>query len=230
MLLGTMTLPPDHQQRESALNPNASYIVEAPAGSGKTELLTQRFLVLLALVNDAPEEIIALTFTRKAASEMRERVVQALLFAEDSPAPSKPHALKTWQLARDVLSRDAKEQWQLIKNPSRLRIQTIDSLCASLIRQMPLISGLGSQPGIIENPNTIYQQAARALIESLENQEPWFDSLSRLLLHLNNDLQKVETLFISMLAKRDQWLPYIVSIDDPQQLRAKTRYKRHLSD
>ena len=72
-----MNLPSDWKQRELGCDLQNSYIVQAPAGSGKTELLTQRLLALLARVEN-PEEVVAITFTRKAAAEMSHRLVNRL--------------------------------------------------------------------------------------------------------------------------------------------------------
>src|ERR1700712_3307172 len=118
----------DAQARRAALDPARSFIVQAPAGSGKTELIIQRFLRLLALV-DKPESIVAMTFTRKAAGEMQDRVVEALRGAQRGTEVTSAHARLTRSLASAVLQRDAERGWQLLAAPARLRIQTLDAFC-----------------------------------------------------------------------------------------------------
>jgi len=79
----------DRIARERALDPARSFIVQAPAGSGKTSLLVARYLKLLNAAGK-PEEILAITFTRKAASEMKTRVLEAL----GERAPQLAHRLR----------------------------------------------------------------------------------------------------------------------------------------
>lgn len=206
-----MTIAKDQPQRLAALDPKQSFIIQAPAGSGKTELLTQRFLVLLAHTKKDPEEVVAITFTRKAAAEMRARIYHALLQAAHEPAPTTEHALITWKLAKEVLERDIQSHWYLLQNPNRLRIFTIDSLCSKIAKSAPLISEFGTLPQVVEDAQSLYSEAAQSLLNSLQGRGPWNDHLEKLLLHLDNNFLVAETLFVGMLAQRDQWLSYVVN-------------------
>ncbi|PSJ16246.1 UvrD-helicase domain-containing protein [Nitrosomonas supralitoralis] len=204
----------DQEARSRALDPSASFIVQAPAGSGKTGLLTQRFLVLLAGV-DAPEEIVAITFTRKAAGEMRQRILEALKRAKSDQPPEREHEKHTWKLAQRALMRDKEQGWQLLDNPARLRIQTIDSLCTALARQMPILSQFGSVPAIAEDAEPLYLAAARNTIAELESGANWSDAIAHLIQHLDNRLDKLQGLIATMLARRDQWLRHLAGRDHP---------------
>ena len=197
---------PDLEQRERALDPTRSYIVQAPAGSGKTELLIQRYLALLARV-ERPEEISAITFTIKAAAEMRLRVFEALRAARREPRPQAPHEARTWELARAALQRNDALGWKLEESADRLRVQTIDALCASLTRQMPVLSEFGAQPEVIEDASMLFAEAARDLLAMLEDgSERAAADVALLLEHLDNDTAKAEELIATMLAQRDHWL------------------------
>ncbi len=198
--------PADQAVRERALEVTRSFIVQAPAGSGKTELLIQRYLALLACVQ-RPEAVLAITFTRKAAGEMRRRVLEALERA-GGPRPERPHEARTWELARAASSRDGKLKWGLQENPHRLEIRTIDSLCAALTRRMPWLSRLGAPPEIADDAQELYRAAARATLALLES-DSYFEPLARLLEHLDNDAGALEMLLTGMLARRDQWLRHL---------------------
>src|SRR6187399_793906 len=217
-----MTLtPPDAAVRERALDISESFLVQAPAGSGKTELLTQRFLALLAAI-ETPESIVAITFTRKAAGEMRNRISGALVNATGEQ-PSKPHAQRTWQLARAALNRDAERRWGLLDNPSRLRVMTIDSLCLSLTSQMPWTSRTGGTPTPADDASVLHWEAALRTLAMVEQESPFQAELSRLLLHIDNNLPRVAELLMQMLAKRDQWLRHVGGGLDREHLEASLR-------
>jgi ATP-dependent helicase/nuclease subunit A len=207
---------PDSEQRARVLDPKKSFIVQSPAGSGKTELLIQRYLTLLSGV-EQPEAVLAITFTRKAAGEMHRRIMDAFL-ASAGPSPEEKHKALMWGLARKVRERSEILGWRLQDNPGRLRIQTIDSLCASIARQMPWLSRLGGPPNIVEDGSNLYAEAARSTIELLE-EDTWSGEVSTLLTHIDNNFQSLENLIAGMLAKRDQWLRHVVSAEDPARSR-----------
>ncbi len=158
----------DQRERDRALDVSRSFIVQAPAGSGKTTLLVQRYLRLLE-VSRKPEEVLAITFTRKAAAEMRKRVLVEI------PDPG--------ELAH------------------RLRIMTIDAFCASLTRQLPVLSRFGAQPAIVEDASALHAEAARRTLAAFEQ-----PAVGRLLSHLDNHVESAIGMLAGMLGRRDQWL------------------------
>ena len=201
--------PPDHAARRTALDIRFSAIVEAPAGSGKTGLLLQRYLKLLAEGGvSQPEEVLAITFTRKATAELRDRVLEQLhAAATGGPLADDASTFEseTRALAEAVHTVDARLGWRLLEQPQRLRIRTIDALCAEIARTLPLLSGSGtSQP--VESAESLYREAAkRTLLELGGANTVLNDALRTVLLHRDGNLADCETLLARMLEQRQQW-------------------------
>jgi ATP-dependent exoDNAse (exonuclease V) beta subunit len=207
-----MNRPSDWLEREKARDPGRSCIVQAPAGSGKTELLTQRLLGLLAR-SEHPEEVVAITFTRKAAAEMRRRIIEALDSAAsgDPGEELRPHQQRTRELALAVLSNSEKRGWNLPQHPSRLRIRTIDSLCGELARQLPVLSGLGVGQGVAEDPEPLYRLAAERTMGAVESDNDELQAdLSRLLGRYDNQYDRMVELLTAMLGHREQWMRPVI--------------------
>jgi ATP-dependent exoDNAse (exonuclease V) beta subunit len=197
--------PPDQPQRNRALDPGRSILVQAPAGSGKTDLLTRRFLRLLTEV-DEPGQILAITFTNAAAAEMRHRILAELEKAAANPAPTSDE-FSMDALASRALDHSSLLGWKLLDLPSQLRISTIDSFCRELALQQPLLSGFGGSLGIAEQPNDLYRRAARQTLERIGQSDPTLsDAIELLLLWRDNNWQELEGLLVEMLARRDRWM------------------------
>ncbi|HZT01628.1 MAG TPA: UvrD-helicase domain-containing protein [Steroidobacteraceae bacterium] len=196
----------DDLARERAIDPDLSVILQAPAGSGKTTVLTQRLLRLLAVV-DEPEEILAITFTRRAAAEMRARVLRALRgeIAEGGQAD------RLRQLAAAVLARSQERGWRLAQDPGRLRIQTIDSFNFRLASQLPVTARAGSELAVSSRPEELYLRAARETLFAAEEDAELSTDLELLFERLDNRWGYVERLLADMLRQRAHWLPHVLS-------------------
>lgn len=208
----------DSVARLNAVDVRNSCIVSAPAGSGKTELLTQRFLALLGVVKN-PEEILAITFTKKAASEMRDRIFSALKGAAEN-SDFKPHQQLTRELANCAIARSNDLNWDLLANPNQLRIRTIDSFYASIAKRAPMASRIGGGMRVSTNIEECYQGAVKSLFESLDQPSDWQPHMINLLKVLDNRLDVAQDMLVSLLERREQWLPVVVSSKDKSNLRS----------
>lgn len=208
----------DAKSRVAARDPHKSALVFAGAGAGKTTELILSLFASLKLA-EYPEQVLAITFTNKASSEMRTRAVQLLKASQLNKPINSEHERLSRELANDVLKRDEEKGWGLIKNPARLQIKTIDALCAYIAKRFPLSSGLGSQVGICQNPHTLYEAAASAFLQDYNKDVEHAVAIQKLISHTNNRFDKASELLVSMLAKRDQWLPLVFEAKSLENIR-----------
>ena len=133
--------------RAFAVDPRRNVVLEASAGTGKTRVLVDRYLNLLRAGVD-PTNILAITFTRKAAAEMRQRILA-----------------RVHEAAADAVEDTAR--WRELRERSgEIAISTIDAFCLSLLREFPLEADL--EPGFAmadetEIPRLIGQALDRGL-------------------------------------------------------------------
>jgi ATP-dependent helicase/nuclease subunit A len=217
--------PPDQLERQRALDRGRSILVQAPAGSGKTDLLTRRFLRLLEEV-DEPGQVVAITFTNAAAAEMRNRILDELRKAAASPALD-PDEFSMDALAHRALLHSQALGWKLLDLPAQLRIRTIDSFCRELALQQPLLSGLGGGLNISEQPEELYRRAARETLRKIDqNGTALGTAIEELLQWRDNGWQEMENLLVEMLKSRDRWMHGFVLEREPDWKRLRERLER----
>ena len=176
----------DGELREKALH-LSSFIVEAPAGSGKTSLLTDRFLKLLTVV-DMPEEIVAITFTKKAASEMKAKIIERI---KESKSP----------FAQTILKRSEEKGWDIEHNLSRLKVMTIDKFCHNVVSQIPVLSKMGSKPNITDTPEKFYEESVKQTLQAKDG----IEDIKVVFTHYDNEYEKINRRLVAMMSIRDQW-------------------------
>lgn len=164
-----------------ATAPLKHQVVFAPAGSGKTERLTRRYIDLLKL-GVKPERILTLTFTEKAAAEMKERIFVRL--AEEDRA-----------LFDDLRN-----------NALKLRISTIHAFCLALVKRFGPLAGMDPRLEVLADPESTWQAAkydALMQVAEREHGTPTYDSLMELV--TQDQVQgwsRLSSLFDSLFARR----------------------------
>jgi ATP-dependent helicase/nuclease subunit A len=164
-----MAYQPNEQQLMAINEFDSDLLVSAGAGTGKTTVLTSKYLKLLAEGRAEVNEIVAITFTKKAAAEMSARIQKAI--REHCEQAVDPEEARIW---REHLSK--------IENA---RIATFHSLCLSLIREYPVEAGIPPATGVLAegDENLLLQQAiATTLTAAFDSTEGAAGSLPRLLL------------------------------------------------
>ena len=203
-----MTKVPDLEERKKALDISSHFHVESPAGAGKTGLIIERILTLLSGVSN-PSEILAMTFTRKAAAEMKGRILEILRAAAENEKTGDEYTDSLIEKGKKAISRYSGLRREMLLSGADLQITTIHGFCLQVCTRAPLESGL--EPGLVlvdeREQERLQEIAAREVINDLLSRpqnDPARSALeSRLLMH-NMDVKALIAEISSLLAKRDQ--------------------------
>ena len=157
-----------------ACDPRRSVVVEACAGSGKTWLLVSRMLRLL-LEGAEPSELLAITFTRKAAQEMRKRLQDSLAELALVPEEQALTLLEQRGLAavdaRRLLPTARGLYQRVLSSPIGLSVETFHSWFARLLEIAPLASGIPHAYALEDNTSELLEAAWQRLMQSLHRSD-----------------------------------------------------------
>lgn len=158
-------IPPDQKARDTAvLETSKNIIVEAGAGTGKTTLLTDRLCYLILGKGIAIDKIIALTFTEKAAAEIKSRLLEKMaetlsaLKGLSEPSRETENLIKKIGREKEELIKEIEQNFELAE---RAMISTIHGFCFKVLRRFPAEAGVA--PDIMPDGD----EAAQAVIDKI---------------------------------------------------------------
>jgi len=191
-----------------ACNPRHSVVVEACAGSGKTWLLVARMLRLL-LAGAEPAELLAITFTRKAAQEMRQRLLEllrelALVNDEKVSELLVERGIHLAELEQAIVKARGLYE-HVLSSPQALTLDTFHSWFGRLIQVAPLNSGVPHGFTLTESTSELRREAYRQLMASLSSEKN--GDIKTALIFLYEELGDFNTkkLLDEFLDKRAEW-------------------------
>jgi len=192
----------------AACDPRHSVVVEACAGSGKTWLLVARMLRLL-LAGAAPSELLAITFTRKAAQEMRERLLELLhALALQSDAVVRELLLERGIPLQDlaqILPAARGLYERVLSSPQSLSIDTFHSWFARLLQIAPLNSGVPHGYTLTDKTGELLADAYRRFMQSLNDKDNAERKQTLLGLYQQVGDANARKLLSAFVSKRAEW-------------------------
>jgi ATP-dependent helicase/nuclease subunit A len=205
-----------NDQNSIALDPRNSVVIDACAGSGKTWLLVSR-IVRLLLAGVKPQEILAITFTRKAAQEMSARLNEWLEFLAVSTDDERRQFLRERSLGEqeiETLLPKAKRLFEenLAAQPG-ITINTFHGWFLQLLQKAPLTSGVAANFSLIEQTSLLIEDAWQEFARRLQ-QEEQFHAAFEFLLRKAGDLN-TKKLLLNFIEKRAEWWAYTRDQRDP---------------
>ena len=181
-----MRLTPSQQQ---ALDIDKHICVTAGAGSGKTTVLVDRYLKILREGNAEPQEIVAITFTEKAAAEMKERVIEELSPQEERDGSEQDNSLQGFR-----------------EKMSTAHISTIHAFCSRILREFPFQADVPANFSILQgiDQKLSLQQIIRETLQDIATtpNNPHRAELTRLLRRYGGQKTLVD-FFSTMINQRD---------------------------
>ncbi|MDH3607740.1 MAG: UvrD-helicase domain-containing protein, partial [Gammaproteobacteria bacterium] len=199
-----------------AINPEANIAVFASAGSGKTHLLVHRILKLLLSGVD-PSQILAITFTRKAAAEMQERLMKILAewaTADDTQVKTTLQSLSHPNDAASI-TKTRKLYEELLFSEYEIRITTFHAFCQDILKRFAIHAGVPAGFRVTETNDELKQEARKRLLKAANHENKQLsDALFTLLQHCStvNNVNEVLDTFIN---SRSDWLSFTENQNDP---------------
>ena len=208
----------DSEQKNIALNPINSVVVESCAGSGKTWLLISRIIRIL-LANVSPSQIIAVTFTKKAAQEMENRLYQWLSFLAISPSSD----VRSFLLERGVQNKNMDQAvskaralfHEVLSNRPSVTICTFHSWFLNILKHGPLQSYVNANNKLLEGNILAISDVWRIFEEELVQKSKFKEERAFSWLVKSYGLRNAKKLIENFLSKRIEWWSYSGDKKDP---------------
>ena len=214
----------------NAAAPQRSAAVMASAGTGKTWLLVTR-LIRLLLDGARPDTLLAVTFTRKAAAEMQQRLLQRLRALAECDAAALDSALAQIGAPQDATTRARAQRLyeDLLYSAAPLRITTFHAFCQELLRRFPLEADVPAGFEVLEGSGLLTEAAWDSLFAAatLEPDGALAQSLD-ILFERCNGLHNTRTALLEFLAHRGDWWAFCPDGEDA--LRFTTDYLSRVYD